>query len=143
MKAHKSVSLGNSHWLLASSKEVKPEFEAGEPAIIQAYASPSTVVLNRDLHPSQPAKIVAEVKDFGAVVTDVRMKFRDVPMEIPLDHLMGSTWQAELTPRQLQQLSVAGKTARYEGDIIAHDDKGKEAKSDGTVSLLIRTPDAG
>jgi hypothetical protein len=146
MKAHLLASLLAASLLAGCSsaeKEIQPEFTAGQPTIINAYATPSTVVLNRDLHPSQPAKVVAEVKDFGAMVTDVRLRFRDVPLEIPLDHVIGSTWQAELTPRQLQALSVRGKTARYEADVIAHDDKGEEARSEGTVALLIRTPSAG
>src|SRR6185437_9169558 len=53
------------------------------PTVVGARSVPGVVVLNRNLQPQQPAEVLADVKDFKSNILDVRLKFNDVPMDIP------------------------------------------------------------
>lgn len=101
---------------------------------------PGTVELNTQLMPQQPARITADVKDFRATVQEVRLKFVDVPITIPMEQATGTTWSAQIPQSQLRQLAVAGKTVKYEAQIIARNDKGQVATGKDTVEIKIKTP---
>src|SRR6185437_14850888 len=119
------------------------QLSSNGPTIVNARSAPTVVVLNRDLQPNQPAEFLADVKDFKSNILDVRLKFSDVPMEIPMENIGGTTWKDELTPQQLQQLAISGKTVKYQASIIARNTKGDTATSTEPVTVAIETPDLG
>lgn len=113
------------------------------PTVIDTAPEPVVISLNSALQPSQPAIISADVKDFKSTITDVRLKFRDIPLELPMSYYGGTTWRAELTPPQLQMLAVSGKTMQYQADIIARDANGSEQSSRRGVTLAVKAPEIG
>jgi len=108
---------------------------------MNARAQPSTLQLNRNLQANEPAEVLADVKDFRGKVSKVRLKFQDVPITIPMENVAGTTWRAELTPRQIQMLAVAGKSISYEANVIAQNDQGQVSQSTSPVRITIKTPD--
>jgi hypothetical protein len=111
------------------------------PAVVYTRVEPSTVELNRDFQPSKPAEVLADVKDFNSKVKDVKLQFENVPLEIPMENIGGSTWRAQLTPRQLEMLAVNGKTTSYKAHVVARDEDGKSAVSPrGNRCRLIAGP---
>jgi hypothetical protein len=119
------------------------EISADHPSIVNARAEPEVVTLNRDLQPNQEAEVLADVKDFKANVVSVTLKFRDIPLEVPLENIGGTTWRAALSPQELQSLAVSGRTVRYKADIIARDDRGEIARSPDAINIEIQAPDLG
>ena len=117
------------------------DIEAHGPTVLNARVSPGTIDLNPDLRPKVPGEILADVKDFDANVTDVRVRFKDVPLEVPMQRLAGSTWRAVLTQRQIKQLAVSGSTMKYSVDIIAKDDAGRTAVSPKPIEVAVKTPE--
>jgi hypothetical protein len=130
----------------SSSKDPfsKPtEISADHPSVVNARAEPEIVTLNRDLQPNQQAEVLADVKDFKANIASVTLKFRNLPLEVPLENIGGTTWRAELSPQELQSLAVSGRTVQYKADVIARDDKGQIAKSPDAINIEIQAPDLG
>lgn len=111
------------------------------PTILNARSEPSPIELNTALQPSQSAEIIADVKDFNSNVSDVRLRFIHVPLEIPMKNIGGSTWRATLTPKQLQLLAVAGKTMNYEANIIAKNEAGQTAITRDPITVAVKAPD--
>ena len=99
--------------LLGSAGPGSHQLSANGPTVINARAEPGVIVLNSDMQPMSPAQVIADVKDFKSRVTDVRLKFLDVPLEVPMENIGGTAWRAELTPQELQMLAVSGKTVKY------------------------------
>jgi hypothetical protein len=109
------------------------------PKVVDVNKNMATIKLDRNLKPERP-EVYAEIKDFSSPVTDVRLKFVSIPMEIPMKHLVGTTWVAQLTPDQLQKLAIRGQTARYDAKVMAHDKTGKTGASDETITIAIVAP---
>lgn len=117
------------------------ELSQNGPTVLNARAEPGVVVLNRDLLPNRPAEVLADVKDFKSNILDVRLKFEDVPMEVPMQNIGGTTWRAELTPQQLQQLAISGKTVKYAATVVARNTKGETTTGSEPIYVAVRTPD--
>ena len=114
---------------------------ASGPAILSARAEPSTIELNRNLQPIKPPEILAEVKDFKGKVTDVKLRFINIPIQVPMENIGGTTWRAELTPQQLQMLAVSGKTMSYDANVVAKNDQGQTGMTQSPVTVAIKSPD--
>ena len=117
------------------------EISARGPTVMNARTEPSTVELNRDMKPIQKSEILADVKDFDSKVSGVTVKFTQVPMQLQMKNIGGSTWRAELSPAQLKTLAAGGKTMRYEAQIIARNEKGEVANAQDPVVVSVKAPD--
>jgi hypothetical protein len=125
-----------------STGSQKPvQISSNGPTIVNARTEPGVVILNRDLQPNQPAEVLADIKDFKYNIVDVRLKFRDVPLEVPLENIGGTTWKAQLSPQELQMLAVSGKTIKYQADIIAQNSTGDTGKTQDPLTIAVRAPD--
>jgi hypothetical protein len=113
------------------------------PTIVYVRSEPEIVQLNRDLQPMETAQVIADVKDFKSVITNVTLTFENTPITIPMENIAGTTWRAEITPSQIEMLSVVGKTARYNAVVTAKNADGKTVTSPNPVTVAIQTPDIG
>ncbi len=111
------------------------------PTVVSVTSRPGTVELNQQLQPQQKAEIVAEVKDFTSKITDVNLRFLNVPMTLPMTHVGGTTWSASLSPEQLKVLAVGGQTINYTANVIARNEDGQTAVSQDPVTVSVKTPD--
>ena len=111
------------------------------PTVMNARTEPSTVELNRELKPFQKSEILADVKDFDSTISKVTVKFTQVPVQIPMTNIGGSTWRAEISPSQLKSLAVSGKTMKYEAQIEARNEKGQVAIARDPITVSVKTPD--
>jgi len=111
------------------------------PTVSFARFDPSTVEMNGALQALKPAEILADVKDFNSKVTDVKAQFTNVPIEIAMQNIGGTTWRGELTTEQLQMLAVSGKTIKYDANIIAKDDHGVSVQTQKSFEVAIKAPD--
>jgi hypothetical protein len=140
-----SVSLillaGCSSSPFSSSKSNGQDIASIGPTVLDVRTSPGIFALNQNLAPVSTATVVADVKDFNAKVDDVHLRFLHVPLEITMQQVTPSTWQADLTQEQLKQLAVNGHTMKYEANVIAKDDKGLTAVSAKSVEIAIKAPD--
>jgi hypothetical protein len=119
------------------------ELSSEGPTVLNARSEPQVITLNRDLQPNRPGEVIADVKDLKSPVTDVKVQFKDLPLEVPMERVGGSTWRAELTPQQIQMLAVSGKTVKYKATVIAKDDQGVTAQSHETIEVAVQAPDLG
>ena len=110
------------------------------PTIVDVKTNPGTFEVNRNFQPNRPPEIIAEVKDFTSPVSDVRIRFVNVPMEIPMEHVAGTTWRAVLTPEQLKQLAVGGQTMNYQVRVVAKSSDGMTTTSADTTNVAVKTP---
>lgn len=110
------------------------------PAVLNVHTYPATVELTRKLQPVQKPEIVADVKDFGASISKVTLKFNHVPIQIPMKNIGGTTWRAELSNEQIKTLAVSGKTINYDATVEATDTKGLMGVSSSPVTVAIKTP---
>jgi hypothetical protein len=117
------------------------EMAARGPTVINVRSNPGTFELNRSFQATGPTEIVAEVKDFTAQITDVRVRFLHVPLEIPMQLVSGSTWRASLTPEQLKTLAIGGQTMTYDAEVIAKNEDGMTAVSKEPVRIAVKAPD--
>ena len=137
-------AIGCSHAPAANGPQgfAAKDLNVNGPTIVEApYVEPTIVTLNAAMQPTQPAIITTDVKDFKSTITDVHLKFRDIPLEVPMTSAGGTTWRAELNPNQLQMLAVSGKTMHYQADIIARDANGLEQTSKRGVALAVKAPE--
>ncbi|HUP58126.1 MAG TPA: hypothetical protein VM598_11780 [Bdellovibrionota bacterium] len=111
------------------------------PTILNARVSPSPIELNTQLQPTQQVEILADVKDFNANINDVRLRFVNVPLEVPMKNVGGTTWRATLSPKQLQMLAVSGKTMEYQANVIAKNEAGEVAVGSDPLMVAVNTPD--
>jgi hypothetical protein len=111
------------------------------PTIMNARTTPTTIQLNQNLVAVEKPAITADVKDFNHKISDVKLKFVHVPVEVPMENMGGTTWRATLSTEQLQLLAVTGKTVRYEANVVASNDKGQTAISQTPVTISIKAPE--
>jgi hypothetical protein len=117
------------------------QIAAQGPTVLDARTNPGTFELNSAYQPTQPAEILAEVKDFSSNIKDVRLRFVHVPLEIPMKHVEGSTWRAQLSPNQLKSLAVGGQTMNYQVNVIARSADGMVATSSEPLKVAVSAPD--
>lgn len=111
------------------------------PTIVSVDTRPGTFELNEALQPTQDSEVVAQIKDFTSEISEVKLQFVNVPMEIPMDHVGGTTWRAVLTPEQLRSLAVAGETMNYDANVIARNEDGLSTVSADPVEIEVRAPE--
>jgi hypothetical protein len=111
------------------------------PSIVYARTQPATIELNRSFQPTRTAEVLADINDSGKNVTEVKLEFTDVPLEIPMEHIGGSTWRAQLSPRQLEMLAVSGQTMRYGANVIARNSDGRAAVTHKPIEVAIKAPE--
>lgn len=104
-------------------------------------AIPETVELNRSYQPTQTPEILTEVKDFESKITGVTLRFVNVPLEVAMRNVAGTTWRATLSPAQVKMLAVGGQTMRYEANIVARNQNGEVAVSKEPIEISVRAPD--
>lgn len=127
--------------MIGSSGPSDKEISSRGPTVLYVRAQPGTIELNRNLQPTQSAEVLADVKDFRDKVTEVKLRFVNVPLEIPMKNVGGTTWRAELTAAQLKKLAVSGETIRYETEVVAKNSKGQIAVSDKPAVVAIKAPE--
>lgn len=110
------------------------------PSVVDVQVQPKTFELDPGWQPTEPAKIVAQVKDFTAKVTEVRLRFSRVPLQVPMRHVGGTTWEATLSPSQLQTLAVGGKTMEYEANLIARNEDGLITVNPAPIEIAVKAP---
>jgi hypothetical protein len=118
-----------------------PEFADKGPTVLNVVTQPGVVELDQNFQPAQRTMITADIKDFNHEVTDVRLRFREIPLELPMIKVGGTTWRAELSANQLQQLAISGKTVRYTADVMAWNDQGDSNQSERPISVSVKGPD--
>jgi hypothetical protein len=111
------------------------------PTVLNPRANPSVIELNSNFQPKQPAEVLADVKDFTSPITDVKLRFNHAPLEVPMEHVQGSTWRAMLSPEQVKTLAVGGQTTRYDANVIARNQDGQTASSKNPVEIVVKAPD--
>ncbi len=111
------------------------------PTILNPRTIPEKVELNKNLQPSQPVQVLADVKDFRSPITSVKLKFINVPLELPMQRMAGTTWSVRVPPERLKDLAVAGQTMNYDATIIATNEKGQEAVSSKNVVVSVAAPE--
>jgi hypothetical protein len=111
------------------------------PTVVSVRANPSTVELDRDYNARTSAEILAEVKDFTGPVSEVRLNFTNAPLQIPMEHVSGTTWRATLSPEQLRSLAVGNQTTTYKADVSARSASGATAVSERPVQISVKGPD--
>lgn len=111
------------------------------PTVIDARTNPATFELNNRLQPVNRAEIYADVKDFNSEVSQVKLRFLHVPLEIPMEKVAGTTWRAVLSPEQLKTLAVSGQTMRYQANVIATNENGQVATSPTPLDVAVKAPD--
>ena len=121
------------------SPKTDRDLAAAGPTVVDARAEPATFELNRDLG-LKSAEVMANVQDFNSKVSSVKLSFIHVPLEIPMNHVVGNTWRAELTETQLQKLAVDGTTMRYEAYVVARDQNGKISSSPKAITIAVKAP---
>ena len=105
---------------------------------------PGVVELNRDFQPMKPAEVLADIKDSNARIDNVTLQFSGIPLEVPMENIGGTTWRAQLTPRQLEMLAVNGQTIHYKANVVAHDENAARLGARPVpVEVAIKTPDVG
>ncbi len=117
------------------------DLAASGPTVVNTRANPETVELDRNYNAKTGAEVITEVKDFSAKVVDVKLRFVNAPVEIPMQHVSGTTWRATLTSGQLKTLGVGNQTTQHEATVIARDSSGAVAKSKTPVQISIKGPD--
>jgi hypothetical protein len=125
---------------LSSSKSDK-DVAVNGPTILEAKTSPGTFELNRRMQAQTGAEVIAEVQDFQAPITKVSLRFVHVPLSVPMTHVRGSTWSAELTAQQLKMLAVNGQTIKYQANVVAESSDGRSASTQNPITVAIKSPD--
>lgn len=117
------------------------EISATGPTVLNVHSTPSTIELNKNLEPNAPAEVFADVKDFTSKITDVKLRFTHIPLEIPMEHVAGTTWKVQLSNDQLKKLAVAGQTITYDFEVIAANENGEISSNREPVQVAIKTPE--
>lgn len=126
-----------------SHGDIQPPVHDGRgPTVLSAHGEPGVIELNRDLQPIERPIVVADVKDFKASVTHVVLQFKNAPITVQMHRVSGTQWEAELTPRQLEQMAVSGHTVHYEAVVVAEDAAGETGTSRSPISIAVKAPDA-
>jgi hypothetical protein len=136
-----SISLASLAACSSAKTESAKEFASSGPTVVDVKTEPGTFNLTQNLEPVGRTEVIANIKDFNNKVSDVRLRFTHIPMEIPMKQVSSSTWVADLGGSQLKQLAVNGHTMKYEANVIARDDKGQTGVSSSPIEIAVKAPD--
>lgn len=125
----------------ASKSESAKELAQIGPTVVDVRTNPGTFDLNQNLQPVSRSEVIANVKDFNNKVTDVKLRFVHIPLEVSMSQVSPSTWTADLKPNQLRILAVNGHTMKYEANVVARDEKGQTSVSNNPIEIAVRAPD--
>jgi hypothetical protein len=124
------------------SKNVSPqELNQPGPTVVNPRVSPDVVKLNDRLQPLQQVQVYADVKDIQSPVTGVQLRFVEVPFEVQLRNIGGTTWQANISPDLLRKLAVGSQTVTYNANIYAEAQNGTVGVSKSPVQIKVSAPD--
>ena len=140
MPSYKSLLIIAGLTLTACASEPPKDAENG-PVIMNARANPETVVMDNNFQPKTQAEILVEVQDFKSDIQEVRVSFKNVPLEIALNHLSGTTWNTTLTPEQLKMLAIGDQTTNYDLTFSARDASGRTRTVTNAASIKVKGPD--
>ncbi len=135
--AFQMAACSSAPWNRESAKDVAQE----GPTVLNARTDPGTIELNKSLRANQPARVLADVKDFNSKVKDVTLEFTEVPYKVPMKNLAGTTYVATLDAKQLKRLAVSGKTITYQAMVTAKDQSGKVASAKSPLEIKIKAPE--
>jgi hypothetical protein len=136
----------------SSCQKNQASVAAPAPVIIHPRAIPEKVALTENLEISQPIEVYADIKSFNSNLDQVKLRlsfspetqqnlrFFKTPVEVSMKKVNGSTWKAELGNNELKKLGINGETLKYEGHILAQNDKGQVTISKDPIELIIQTP---
>lgn len=111
------------------------------PTVLNPRSSPSQVELDAQLQAKYNPQFLADIKDFSSPVNKVTLRFMEVPIEVDMRNLQGTTWEATLSPEQVKKLAVTGKSMKYRVEIVATDEEGRSAVSAEPVQITITAPE--
>ena len=127
--------------LSGGSSKTGQDLAANGPTVVDARTNPGTFELNKQLQATSPTEVLAEVKDFMSKITEVKLRFVNALLEVPMTNIGGSTWRAVLTPEQLKQLAVGGQTMNYQAQVIATNEDGITNVSQQALNVSVKAPD--
>lgn len=127
--------------LFSSHDKSSDELSAIGPTVIEARSNPKTIELDGNLQPIGGADVLAEIKDFNSNVSNATLEFVDVSLQVPMQHVAGTTWRGTLTQEQLKKLAVTGQTMHYEANISAVNERGQTAVTPKPVPIIVTAPD--
>src|SRR4051812_30258948 len=81
---------------LRGDNAAEKDMNTNGPTVLDVRTPPDPFQLNRNLPPTDPAMVFAEVKDFQSNISDVKLRFTHAPLELPMEYLGGTTWRAQL-----------------------------------------------
>jgi len=113
----------------------------GGPRIVNPRAQSDTIELNQYFQAKEPNAFFVDVQDFGGSVENVKLRFLNAPIEIPMDKVGGTTYRGELSSQQLKSMAVTGKTMKYDAKVVARNDRGVVSVSKDTLSVEVEAPD--
>lgn len=101
---------------------------------------PERIELTETRRPLESQYITAEIVGVGARVTDARVQIANTPVVIPLERAHGTYWIGSLTPEQIAELSINGRSIKYVGRVIARDQSGVVNIGRDPLVMSIDTP---
>jgi hypothetical protein len=134
------VGCSTAKQITGAEKSAEQVVSSG-PVVLQPRVNPGTIELNRDLQPNERPEVLVEVKDFKAPVNNVELRFLEVPMNIRMRHVGGTTWRAELPSGLIQNLAVNNQTTTYRANIYAMDENGSVGVLREPFQIAVKGPD--
>ena len=120
--------------------------------IVDVKAQPEYTQLDENFGVTRTVKVFADVKSFlsslekvtlkltPSAEMDDNLKFFTGPLEIPMKHLGGTTWKAELSDEVLKALAISGEHLKFDGNVVAVNKKGDIAVSGAPVDVIVESP---
>jgi hypothetical protein len=124
----------------APKPELGKDLAAIGPSILHIQLVPQVITLDSQLNATPLPQVTADVKDFRSKVTQVILRFKHIPLEMPLEPIGGTTWRAIFSTDQLQNLAVTGGSVRYEATLVAKNQLGETTESNPPFVITIRAP---
>lgn len=116
------------------------ELKRRGPVIMNPKSVPERIELTETRRPLESQYITAEIVGVGARVTDARVQIANTPVVIPLERAHGTYWIGSLTPEQIAELSINGRSIKYVGRVIARDQSGVVNIGRDPLVMSIDTP---
>lgn len=117
-----------------------PESSATGPTVVETRVEPGTVELNQDMKLNEPAMVVAQIQDLKSEVTQVTLRFLNAPVELPMEHVAGTAWRAQIPEQTAQRLAINDQTTKYEANVYARNADGEVGVSREPVEISIKAP---
>ncbi|OFZ18615.1 MAG: hypothetical protein A2X94_01605 [Bdellovibrionales bacterium GWB1_55_8] len=116
------------------------ELAASGPTVVDVQVQPETVELNQQNQLNAPAAVVAQVQDIRSDVTNVTIRFLNAPVELPMEHVSGTSWRAEIPTETVQRLAINNQTTTYQANIYARNADGEVGVSREPIDIAIKAP---